>query len=170
MQKLFKTNHLSALLLVLSCLVAACNDPCKDVNCVNGSCSDGECVCADGYSGTDCATAINSRFEGTYTLTENCLVNGNVTPYNVTLMPKSTGPSDFTLLGLWQASQNLVTAVIDDNGTSFSIARQAIMTGYEVEASVGSISADGKTVNLTYTIYQTGQTDVADQCTATMQK
>jgi hypothetical protein len=44
------------------------------------------------------------------------------------------------------------------------------MTGYEVEAAVGTISSDANTVNLTYTIYETGDTAVVDQCTATLQK
>jgi hypothetical protein len=170
MRKAFNFNPLLALAIALTTVFSACNDPCKDITCQNGDCADGECVCDPGYSGTDCGTAINSRFEGVYVLNENCVVGQNVTPYNVTLSPDNAGPSDFTILGLWQAPQNLVTAVIDDNGTSFTIARQAIMTGYEVEASVGTISSDANTVNLTYTIYETGDTAVADQCTATMQK
>lgn len=165
--------HISALLLFVAFSVSflcSCNDPCKDIVCVNGACSDGECVCSSGYSGANCSTAINSRFSGVFLLSESCLIAGNVTPYNVTLAPKTTGPSDFTILGLWQASQNLVTATIASNGTSFTIERQAIMTGYDIEASVGTISSDGNTVNLTYSIYQTGQTTQEDQCTATMQK
>jgi hypothetical protein len=170
MQKVFNFNLLAVFFALLSSLLVACNDPCKDIECENGTCSNGECVCSTGYSGTNCGTAINSRFDGVFVLTENCIVGQNVPPYNVTLAPKTTGPSDFTILGLWQAPQNLVTAVIDDNGTSFTIERQAIMTGYEVEAAVGTISSDANTVNLTYTIYETGDTAVVDQCTATLQK
>ncbi|MEY3442936.1 MAG: hypothetical protein RLZZ519_1217 [Bacteroidota bacterium] len=166
-----KALNYSFLILGLLCtgLIGACSDACEDVQCVNGTCSDGECTCATGYSGPDCATALNSRFDGDFSLAQNCLVPGNATD-TVTLAAKSSGPRDFTILGLWGAPQNLITALIDDNGTSFVVERQAIVTGYEVEAFVGTISSDGNTVNLTYSIYATGDTVASDQCTATMQK
>jgi hypothetical protein len=166
-----KPLNFNYLILAFAFLLAlnACNDACQDVQCVNGTCSDGECTCATGYSGPDCASAINSRFEGEFALTQNCLIPGNTTD-TVTLAPKSSGPRDFTILGLWGAPQNLITANIDGNGTSFVVERQAIVTGYEVLALVGTISSDGNTVNLTYSIYETGDTVAMDQCTATMQK
>lgn len=167
-----KRSRLAASLLFVFSFVffASCNDPCKDIVCVNGTCSDGECVCSSGYSGPDCGTAINDRFEGVYALLENCLSDTNVTPYNVTLTPKEGTPDEFTILGLWQAPQNLVTAEIEDNGTSFHIDRQGILTGYEVQALVGTISSDARTVNITYSIYQSGDSVVVDQCTASLSK
>lgn len=168
MRNAFNISFLAFALAIVGTF-ASCSDNCQDVQCVNGTCNDGECECAAGYSGQDCGTALNSRFDGEFEVSENCLITGG-TPYNVTFSPKSSGPRDFTILGLWKSPQNIVTAVIDDNGTSFTIERQGIVTGYEVEASVGTISSDGNTVNLTYTVYESGDTVVADQCTATMQK
>jgi hypothetical protein len=166
-----KSLNFTFLLLAFAALISfqACNDACQDVQCVNGTCSDGECTCATGYSGPNCEAAINSRFDGVFALTQNCLIPGNATD-TVTLAPKTSGPGDFTILGLWGAPQNLITALIDDNGTSFVVERQAIVTGYEVSALVGTISSDGNTVNLTYSIYETGDSTAMDQCTATMQK
>ncbi|MFM2376146.1 MAG: hypothetical protein RLZZ165_1243 [Bacteroidota bacterium] len=165
------TAHLPALAVGLMCvLLAGCNDPCKDIRCVNGTCSDGECDCASGYSGTNCGNPVNARFSGVFVSTENCLIQGDVNPYNVTLEPSTDNPLEFTILGLWQASRNRIIASIDGNETSFTIDRQAIMAGYEAEAAVGTISSDGKTVNLNYQIYRTGQTTVEDRCTAMMQK
>lgn len=38
----------------------ACKDPCKDVACLNGgACVDGTCVCANGYTGTNCEVSPN---------------------------------------------------------------------------------------------------------------
>ena len=166
-----KAFNISLILLSLAWVssMGACSDACQDVQCVNGTCSDGECSCAAGYSGPDCASALNSRFDGDFALTQNCLIPGNGAD-TVTLAAKSSGPRDFTILGLWGAPQNLVRAVIDENGTSFVLERQAIITGFEVEAFVGTISSDGNTVDLTYSIFETGDTVAMDQCTATMQK
>lgn len=48
-------------------------DKCKDMVCQNsGTCSDGTCSCTTGYSGTNCETAANAKFLGTWTGT-NCL-------------------------------------------------------------------------------------------------
>ena len=167
-----KFSRIAAFLLLGLSIVSfsACNDPCKDIECVNGTCSDGECVCSSGYSGPDCGTAINDRFEGVYALQENCLSDSNIAAYNVTLTPKEGTPDEFTILGLWQTQQNLVTAEIEENGTSFHIDRQGILTGYEVKALVGTISSDARTVNITYSIYQSGDSVVVDQCTASLSK
>ena len=58
--------------LVLTLFVFACSDPCDDVICgSNGTCDDGTCICAAGYSGTNCETNICD--------TTDC-VNGDCNP------------------------------------------------------------------------------------------
>ena len=44
--------------LILSIsLLFSCSDPCDDINCLNGgTCVEGQCNCAQGYSGADCST------------------------------------------------------------------------------------------------------------------
>lgn len=40
--------------------IAGCSDPCDDAVCLNGAtCDDGDCICALGFSGTNCETAVD---------------------------------------------------------------------------------------------------------------
>ena len=51
-------KKLSFIALLLSFVLFACKDDCKDVNCLNGGgCSEGTCICPTGYSGTNCEVA-----------------------------------------------------------------------------------------------------------------
>lgn len=45
----------------------ACTDKCKDVNCNNGICIDGNCSCDFGWQGDACDTKISSKFFGIWT-------------------------------------------------------------------------------------------------------
>ena len=44
----------------------ACSDPCDDVDCGNGVCDDGTCICDAGYEGLNCETEIRAKYLGTY--------------------------------------------------------------------------------------------------------
>lgn len=159
-----------ALAIATAMFFAGCSDPCKDVTCVNGECVEGDCVCDTGYEGVDCGTALNAKFSGTYALTETCSNSGAAGPYSVVIAPKSGSTSQATFVGLWEVPANIVTGDVGTDGVSFNIERQAIMSGFDIEATGGSITADGGTINLTYKIYATGSTTVSDQCTATLVK
>lgn len=143
-------------------------DECKDVTCVNGECASGECVCSDGYEGVDCGTALNAKFSGSYSLTETCSTSGSAT-YAITVAPKSSGPKDVSFTGLWEEPQAVVSAVVGDNGTSFTIEKQALGTsGFDIAATSGSITADGATITISYTIYS--GTNVVETCTGSLTK
>jgi len=43
-----------------------CSDPCKDIDCNNGSCDDGTCICEEGYTGTNCEAELRAPFIGTF--------------------------------------------------------------------------------------------------------
>ncbi len=157
---------IGALFLATSLFFASC-DVCKDVTCVNGECVEGDCICEAGYEGVDCGTALNAKFSGSFSLTETCSTSGNAT-YAVTVAPKSD-PKEVNFTGLWEEPQAQVTAIVEANGTSFSIEKQALGTsGFDISATTGSITADGATITISYTIYS-GST-VVETCTGSMAK
>ncbi|MEZ4907317.1 MAG: hypothetical protein R2771_06695 [Saprospiraceae bacterium] len=47
-------------------LFNSCQDPCKSVNCENGSCDDGKCVCDFGWTGDNCETIRATLYKGFY--------------------------------------------------------------------------------------------------------
>jgi len=58
-----KKNNLFLILALLvgSLCFNACQDPCEDVTCENGgTCDDGDCMCPDGFTGTNCETAAQA--------------------------------------------------------------------------------------------------------------
>jgi hypothetical protein len=159
----------SGIALMLTLLFVGCTDPCKDVECNFGTCADGECVCNTGYEGANCLTALNAKFAGSYQLSETCSGSGPAGPYAVTVAAKST-PLDITFVGLWEVTQNIVNGVVGSDGVSFTIERQQITTGIDIECTTGSISTDGNTVNMTYKIYYQTPDSLVDNCTATLTK
>jgi hypothetical protein len=157
-----------AMVLAGSMFFAGCTDPCKDVTCVNGECVEGDCVCDAGYEGLDCSTALNAKFSGSYSLTETCSTSGAAS-YAVTVAPKSGSQTDASFTGLWEEPQAIVTAKVTASGTGFTIEKQALGTsGFDIEATSGSITADGATITISYTIYS-GAT-VVETCTGSLTK
>jgi PKD repeat protein len=140
--------------------------PCNPA-CVNGLCVDGDCICNAGYEGADCSTAFNAKFSGIYTLSETCTSGAD--SYSVTASPSSTDPSKATFSGLYRENVG-VTAQIGTTGLSFTIARQPIFTGYEIEGTIGTINASGNTINISYRIWSNATNTVVDNCTATLAK
>lgn len=45
----------------------SCIDPCKDKQCGNGYCIEGDCFCQDGYSGKNCEIKESDKFTGSFT-------------------------------------------------------------------------------------------------------
>ena len=58
------------LLSILLC--NSCKDPCKSVNCNNGDCVDGTCVCDFGWTGDNCEIERASLYKGFYEGPFNC--------------------------------------------------------------------------------------------------
>ena len=139
-------------------------------NCVNGQCVNNACVCDAGYEGADCSTAVNAKFSGTYSMVETCSASGAAGPYSIVVSPKPGTAAQVTFVGLWEVPVNVVTAVVTNSGVDFTIARQTLQTGFEIESSSGTISANGSSINLTYRIYPTGGATAIDNCTATLTK
>jgi PKD repeat protein len=138
--------------------------------CINGECVNGNCICDLGYEGVDCGTAVNAKFSGTYSLSETCNPSGAAGPYAIAVSPKSGSLVEVTFVGLWEIPANVVTAVVANSGLNFTIARQPIYSGFEIQSSSGSITADGSTINLAYTIYTDSTGTPSDACTAVLSK
>jgi hypothetical protein len=165
-----KISLFGALLIAGGMFVAGCTDPCADVTCVNGECVEGSCVCDAGFEGTDCGTAINAKFSGSYTLSESCTPTGAAT-YTITVSPSSTANDQANFTGLWEEPQATVTGHIDADGLGFHIDRTALgASGFDIECTNGTISADGGTITMTYSIYATGGTTAVDVCVANLTK
>lgn len=74
--------------LIKSTLIAVCSflaisstvflsscvqDPCNELNCQNGaSCSDGHCICPEGYEGAECDILSYTKFVGKFQGTQRC--------------------------------------------------------------------------------------------------
>lgn len=68
-QKLFRFMRavypVIATLLML--IISSCQNPCISVDCQHdGTCIEGVCYCADGYTGDECEREIRSLYYGTY--------------------------------------------------------------------------------------------------------
>lgn len=163
-----KLGFLFAVLLI-TLSVAGCKDECKDINCgTNGECVDGSCVCDAGYLGTDCSSAFNANLVGDYTLTEACDLSGNWN-YTVTVAKVAGSATQATIEGFYQENNDLVTATIAANGASLTIPKQDLGTsGFQLEATAtaGSITNNGKTINVRYTVTQGNV--LVESCTATL--
>jgi hypothetical protein len=60
MKTLKKTITILFTAIVLSVVLSACNK-CKDTVCLNGgACSDGTCICPDGFEGVNCQTKTST--------------------------------------------------------------------------------------------------------------
>jgi len=134
----------------------SCNpDACKDVVCSNGgTCTDGTCACAAGYTGTNCDTKANSSFTGTWSAKEK--VNGSSTwgtPYTVIATADGTDPKAFYLQNYGDynctAGSYQVTAMTSD-GKSYSISSLACSTNFTGNGSLSTVGSTS-TISGTYT-------------------
>ncbi|MCS6917901.1 MAG: calcium-binding EGF-like domain-containing protein [Chitinophagales bacterium] len=145
-------------------LFNACeSDPCKDVVCLNGgTCEDGTCDCAPGYEGDDCGVRSADKYVGTWSAVEVC-TSGNYA-YVATIGASSTEANKIliTNFGGFGASV-VVVGTVDVN--SLTIPGQAF--GNVSVSGNGTLSADGLTINISYTANDGTTSDV---CSATYTK
>lgn len=141
-----------------------CKDPCKDVECLNGgTCVEGDCECATGYEGTDCADEMRAKFISTYSVSDGCSTSGAAT-YDITVEKSSSAVNKVLIGNAWNTFVAKVVATVD--GTTISIAaQQPDNDGFEISGS-GTINGTKLTLNYTVTEKSTSATDVCQStCT-----
>lgn len=131
----------------------ACTDACKDVTCVNGECSDGDCECDEGYEGTECETAMNTKFLGVFNVTDAC-----VSGYSQTITA-GTAANEIVFSNLGNfTNAAVVKATVD--GTSLTISNYTDGAGRKFQGT-GTISAGTITMNYIVT-YSDNSTETCD--------
>jgi len=103
-------------------LMNACSDPCKDVECLNGGiCDEGDCICAAGYEGTDCAVEMRTKFIGSYTIVDSCEPQSRTS----TISTSSSDVKKVLISNIIDATLG-GTAVAEIDGTKITIAQQNV--------------------------------------------
>ncbi len=62
---------------IIVMFLPSCDDSCADVVCTkaNSICVEGRCVCEAGYEGDDCDIESYLKYQGSYQVSENCLLS-----------------------------------------------------------------------------------------------
>lgn len=154
-----------ALLLSMVAFAPSCgdSDPCKDVECGNGTCFEGDCVCDVGYA-KDASGQCTLKFTGQYAVAEDCS-NSAPSSYTITLTEGASG-NEVNITNFWGLFKNVVKASVD--GNTITIARQEPDNDEFFVQGSGSISQEGNqiVITLTYTVSdESGPTPVNDVCT-----
>ncbi|MBA3898947.1 MAG: hypothetical protein H0X62_01865 [Bacteroidetes bacterium] len=152
-------NVIAVMIMAFGLMVTAqsCRDACKDVECNNGTCDEGTCICEGGYEGTNCDVAVRSKFLGTYAFTENC--NSGADQYSVTVNADGSDIQKIRIVNIYGAGLTTEATV---SGTSLTIASQSFGSTNSTISGSGSVS--GNNLTITYTVTATAG---SDSCTGT---
>ena len=152
-----KIGMLIASLLIMS----ACNDPCKDVNCFNGNCEDGTCICDEGYLPDGeglCKIGRNSLFEGSYATSTTCQGSGS-TLQDTLLVEVATAANEVYIRSFGGVANNDILTQIN-SADVLTVTQQTTLAGNTYS---GNGTRSGSV--LSFTLY----TD-SDTCQVTMTK
>lgn len=154
-------------LLIGGSFVTSCN-PCKDVDCVNGTCNEGDCDCDDGWEAADCTTEKRTKFIGDYSGNEAC-DSALVNTYSIEITTATTDVSNIIIYNLGGYDVD-VKATVDAGGLSFTIPNQSVSAGPNTAYTFsGSGVKTGNTLDIEYTIIVNG-TGLSDGCEYTALK
>jgi hypothetical protein len=154
-------NIINACLIATLLIMSACNNPCKDVNCFNGNCDDGTCICDEGYlQDIDglCKIGRNTLFEGTYATSTTCQGSGT-TLQDTLLVEVATDPNEVYIRSFGGVANNDILSHINGSDV-LNITQQTTLAG-NVYSGNGTRSGSV----LSFTLY----TDT-DTCQVTMTK
>ena len=153
MEKFKLTKALAVAALGLFSM-ASCTDLCKDVNCNNGACVEGDCVCDSGYEGTNCETEIRAAYLGTFNVTETC--DSGSDAYAVVISAGSN-INDVVINNLYDAGFAVTGTLNANGGVDFD-------SSFGTGTVNGSMTTTGGVITITFTVSAGG---ASDNCTAT---
>lgn len=163
-------------LMMLGGVVAfqGCKDECKDVTCLNGGTCDketGECICTTGYEGTDCGTALNRKFVGSWSLIQSCDMYPGPDTSAITITASTGSLVGLQVQGIFFSSNLVVDATVEADGITLTIPRQvqSVNNFREIEG-VGTINAAGSSISIDYTTYADGFSPTHFVCQGVMTK
>jgi hypothetical protein len=151
-------------------MAVGCQDPCKNVPCVQnqGFCVEGTCYCNDGYQGDSCSLGFNAKFVGTYSATDVCDSMGS-SSYSVTIAAVAGKPKEASITGLHHANQGTVIAAILDDGLEFTLAPADVGLGTIEGTDTCVFNSNGSIINLFYR-YIDENSSATDSCTTILTK
>lgn len=109
-------KFIGIIILTSTVLFSCKKDLCKDVNCANGACNDGTCICETGFEGANCETEQRQAFVGTYSVDESCDL-GDFS-YAITISANSEDATLLTINNIGDFNFDIIAAV---DGNSISI-------------------------------------------------
>ena len=162
----------------------SCSDSCKDVNCNNGICVDGNCSCDFGWTGDICDTKISSKFLGDWDGNLDCANDTTVT-FHISDIPNELQKIGMHSVGLNFNIQGFTfnfdnykfTGNIDSTFTSFDIDTLPISVtipnlGQKVDANItgNGIFLQDSSLNINLDIIATSPFPYTIKCSGNFKK
>jgi hypothetical protein len=144
----------------LSLTLTSCADPCKDVNCNNGECVEGDCVCTDGWEGTDCLTEWSDKFVSNNANATDLCTSGSYS-YTVDILAVNESTIQIINLGDFNTIATVTATIADGNELVINVPADGAGRQW-----VGSGVLNGNTLTINYVV--TFDDGTFDTCTATL--
>lgn len=155
--KSLKRIALSALLTFSAfgaVLYTSCNkDECKDVVCQNGgTCTGGTCTCTSGYEGTNCETAVRTKFIKQWSASDKEATTSVTVPTYVSAIVSGTTIVDIKISKFSnEFFANDVVATVSGNTISVA-SQQPDNDGYYITTGTGTYNTTTKKITWAYTL------------------
>ena len=95
------------------CLLGCHGDPCRDVNCNNGVCNEGECACQPGWTGARCDSLLRDRLVGNlWQNSLHCQTGSNL--YGSTIVASAGAADEIDIHNLYILGDSVSAVVTTD--------------------------------------------------------